>query len=968
MYTREQVIEKSTEYFNGDTLAATVFADKYALKSETGEYVELTPDDMHKRLAKEFARIENKYPNSISEQDIYDSIKEFKYIVPQGSPMAGIGNHEQLMSLSNCFVVDSPYDSYSGILRADQELTQVYVRRGGAGIDVSTIRPKGMVTRNAARTTDGISGFLERYSNTTREVATAGRRAALMLSISVHHPEIETFIKIKKDRKKVTGANISVRLSDEFMNAVKNNEEYEQRWPIDSTSPTISKKVNAKHIWDMIVDSAWESAEPGILFWDNIINNGAADAYEEYKSKSTNPCMSSDTKVLTRYFDIKTGKHEVKAVNISELVDKEVEIFDGINWVINSKFQKTGENIQLYKITLNSGDSIRATNYHTFILNNGDRVQLKDLKIGNKLRTIQSSNIGFEKINNAEIVDIKIDTIEDVYCTTVESTNSFAIITSNHICLVGNCAELPLSPYDSCRLICMNTLNFVKNPYTKSAYFDYELYAKYVKIAQRMMDDIIDLEAEHVDRILNKLNSDPEPEDIKRTDINLWNKIKKSCLNGRRTGLGVTAIGDTLAALGVVYGSDESIKIVEEIYKQLELESYKTSIDLAEERGSFPVYNYDNEKNHVFISKVINELPNEYKEKYIKFGRRNIANTTTAPGGSVSILTKTTSGIEPVFQISYSRRKKINQSENIEPDYIDTIGDKWKVFKVYHPQFLEWSKITGETDETKSPWFGSTAQDINWSSSVDLQASAQKWVCASISKTCNLPSTATKELVSEVYMKAWETGCKGFTVYRDGCRDGVLVSDKESIKNSNDEIIETNSPKRPETLECDIHHMKVKGENWIVLVGKLKGKPFEVFAGLSKFVSIPKKIVSGKIVKKESKKDNGSSIYNLVYGDETDPTIIKDIVSVFENATEGSWTRLVSLSLRHGGPIQHIVQQLNKDEHSDMYSFSRVIGRVLKTYIKDGTKIKSKCPNCGSENMTYQEGCLLCHDCGHSKC
>jgi len=817
MYTREQVIEKSTEYFNGDTLAATVFADKYALRDDNENLVELTPDDMHKRLAKELARIEQKYPNPLSEQEIYESIKKFQHIVPQGSPMAGIGNYTQLTSLSNCFVIDPPYDSYSGILRADQELTQVYLRRGGAGLDVSTIRPKGLPTKNAARTTDGIAVFMERYSNTTREVATAGRRAALMISISVHHPEIETFIKIKKNKTKVTGANISIRLSDEFMNAVKSETTYEQRWPVDSKTPKIKHQVDAKHIWNQIIESAWESAEPGILFWDNIIKNGAADAYKEYESKSTNPC-----------------------------------------------------------------------------------------------------------------------------------------------------AELPLSPYDSCRLVAMNTLSFVKNPYTKDAYFDYDSFEKYSKKAQRLMDDIIDLETEHVDRILNKIHNDPEPEDIKRNDINLWNKIRTSCNNGRRCGTGVTAIGDTLAALGIKYGSEESIKVVEEIYKALELAVYKQSIELAEERGAFPIYDYETEKNHGFISKVISNLPEDYQEKYKKYGRRNIALTTTAPGGSVSILTQTTSGIEPVFRVSYDRRKKINQSEQIEADYTDVMGDKWKVFKVYHPQFSKWSEVTGKTSEEESPWFGSTANDIDWSASVDIQAVAQRWVCASISKTCNLPNSVSKETVADVYMKAWETGCKGFTVYRDGSRDGVLITTEE--KKENKKFAETNAPKRPETLECDIHHIKIKGENWIVFVGLLEGKVFEVFAGLSKYVSIPKKVLKGKIVKKNSKKENGSSIYDLVYGEESDPTIIKDIVRTFENPTEGAFTRLLSLSIRHGGPLHHIVQQLQKDEYSDIYSFSRVIARVLKSYIKDGTKVKSKCANCGGENLAYQENCLTCLDCGNSKC
>lgn len=966
MATREEVIEKSTEYFNGDVLAATVFADKYSLRDVNDSYLELTPDDMHRRLAKEFSRIEAKYPNPLSEEEIFNSMKNFQNIVPQGSPMAGVGNTTQLTSLSNCFVVDSPYDSYSGILRADQELTQIFVRRGGGGLDVSTIRPKGLSTKNAARTTDGIAVFMERYSNTTREVATRGRRAALMVSISVHHPEIETFIKIKKDKTKVTGANISVRLSDEFMNAVKNDTDYELRWPVDSKTPSIRKNVKAKDIWNMIVESAWESAEPGILFWDNILKNGAADAYSEYKSQSTNPCGKGTTKVYVRSFDVKDGAFKYYTKTLKELseLSKELQrvydIFDGENWVKNDNFTKTGIDIDLYKITLIDGDELYFTKNHEFVMRDGKKVQLQNLNVGDSLKTV------LDDTSFVIIKDITYFGKEDVYCTNVKTTNSFTIKTDKHTILVGNCAELPLSPYDSCRLVAMNTLSFVKNPYTKDSYFDYEEFDKFSMKAQRLMDDIIDLETEHVDRILEKLHNDPEPEDIKRVDIQLWNKIKQSCNRGRRCGLGVTAIGDTLAALGVKYGSNESIKIVGEIYKSLEIAAYKMSIDLAEERGHFPIYNYETESEHVFISKIISNLPEEYQEKYKKFGRRNIALTTTAPGGSVSILTRTTSGIEPVFMVSYSRRKKINPSETIEADYVDTVGDKWKTYKVYHPQYEQWSNITGIADESKSPWYGSTAQDIDWSASVDIQAEAQKWVCASISKTCNLPNSATKELVSEVYMKAWETGCKGFTVYRDGSRDGVLITD--NVKKSENEIAETNAPKRPDSLECDIHHLKIKGESWIVFVGLLKGKVFEVFAGLSKYVSIPKKITSGYIVKRSTKKDNGSSVYDLVYGDLDDPTIVKDIVTTFENPTEGTFTRLTSLAIRHGSSVQHVVEQLHKEEQGDLYSFSRVLGRVLKTYIKDGTKKKGKCPNCGGENLVYQEGCLRCMDCSHSKC
>lgn len=1216
MYTREQVVEKSTEYFNGDTLAANVFADKYALKSETGEFVELTPDDMHRRLAKEFARIESKYPNSISEQDIYESMKEFKYIVPQGSPMAGIGNDTQIMSVSNCFVIGSPEDSYGGIMKADEEIAQLSKRRAGIGLDISNIRPKGQKTKNAANTTDGISVFMDRFSNTCREVAQGGRRGAEMQSISVHHPEVETFIKIKKDKKRVTGANISVKLTEEFMVAVKNNTDYEQRWPVDSKTPKISRKVDAKKIWDMIIESAWESAEPGILFWDNIEKNTPSEAYDDCKAVSVNPCFSIDQRVLTNDGYVKFSdllKSDTKDIiidnRISYIGDNNNEKWEidntknGTSIVNGYNFRMTSPSEKLYKILFKNGQELKVTADHhiatsigmvmakdltpehniliadcqndlsiqnrepetideicsflmgliagdgTFQIKSGNQIacidvwgddrfrilelvkkyidilydneyaSLADLihnnwknrglskyyvinatkqnkiriesrflaillnhkyafnketkqtvpefiinnsrkspalfycsglfyadasiqgsgKSGYTVRLHQSNEkllqevqlilhsngisssiykrrdaytkeikgkmcniktqyelittntsykhftkIGFfnhpektkkldelvalgraSKTNNyTKMVSFEFIGEEPVYCLSEDVSKSCIVNTIS----TRRCGEIILPKYDSCRLICMNVLNFVDNPYEENSTFNYDKFIKYCKIAQRMMDDLVDIELEQIDKILNKIESDPESDEVKYTEVNMWNKIKQTCKNGRRTGLGVTAIGDTLAALGIQYGSLQSIDMVENIYKTMALAAYESSIDMAEDRGSFPRFDRSVEFDNAFIQRIYNELSEEYKQKYDKFGRRNIALTTTSPTGSVSIVTRTSSGIEPVFLLSYDRRKKINPSENVEPDYIDSVGDKWKTYKIYHHELKKWMDITGKTEISDSPWFGATSQEIDWERSVELQAAAQKWVCHSISKTCNLPSTATKEIVANVYMKAWETGCKGFTVYRDGCRDGVLITnDKKDVKEEAG-IIETNSPKRPDKLACDIHHVKIKGENWIVLIGLLKDKPFEVFAGLSKFVSIPKKITNGLLVKRTDKKDNGSAYYDLVYGDETDPTIIKDVVHTFENSTNGSFTRMLSFSLRHGGPIQHLVHQLSKDEHSDLYSFSRVVARVLKSYVKDGTKIKAKCPNCGGEHLIYQEGCLSCQDCSYSKC
>lgn len=1138
--TREEAIKQSVEYFNGDELAATVFVDKYALRDEDGNVLEATPDELHERLATEFARIESKYPNPLSKEEIFELMRDFEKVVPQGSPMAGIGNSSQLMSVSNCFVVGSPEDSYGGILKSDQELAQIYKRRGGGGMDISTIRPKGLKTNNAAKTTDGIAVFMERYSNTCREVAVQGRRAALMLSISVHHPEVETFINIKRDKTKVTGANISVRLTDEFMNAVKNDVEYEQRWPIDSETPKIIKRVKAKEIWKQIIECAWESAEPGILFWDNIINNGSADAYPQFKSLSTNPCQPEWAKVLTPegirtfsevvvgdkiwssegwttiinkwstgikdVYSYKTNAGIFYGTENHKLVSKGVkieakdcetidivpgpdsnfnhdpqDIMDGLVIGDGSVHKNSNNLVYLivgakdydyqnseishlmiknrsalkpgaWEIVTTIGDNELPKTYERIIPERfvkgtsnkvagflrglysangsvtGERVTLKAAsfkviedvvvmlsslgirsyvttnkskvcKFSNGVYTVKENydvnittdrtkfleKIGFiqkykmekldtliktlKKSDNPNKTSYKINSVdfvssEEVFDITVDN-NSHTYWTAG--LNVSNCGELPLSKTDSCRLTAMNLLGFVKNAYTKDAYFDWVEFDSTTMNAQRIMDDIIDIELEHVDKILEKISKDSESLDVKQVEINLWNSIREACETGRRCGMGITALGDTLAALGIKYGSEESIEMTEKIYKALEVATFKSSIVMAKERGHFPAYEYDIEQNHSFIQKVISELPTEYQEMYKQYGRRNIALTTTAPSGSISLLTQTSSGIEPVFMLSYSRRKKINPSENIEPDFVDSMGDKWTTYKVYHHELKNWMNVTGETDETKSPWFGGTAQDIDWVASVDLQAAAQKWVCASISKTCNLPNSATKEMVADVYMRAWESGCKGFTVYRDGCRDGVLVTN--SKKEETKELFnEHNAPKRPESLDCDIHQVKIKGEAWTIFVGLMDGKPYEIMGGKSSFVNISKKIVKGKLVKNSKKAGSSKSIYDLHYGDEDAPTIIKDVVRTFENPTEGEFSRMVSLALRHGSPVQYVVEQLRKDEEGDLYSFSKVLSRVLKTYIKDGIKIKATCKNCGSDKLIYQEGCLSCSDCGFSKC
>jgi len=824
MVVRSEALEMSTKYFEGDDLAANVFLGKYALTDPQGNLLEETPDDMHRRLAKEFARIEQKYSNPMSEDEIFELFKDFKYIVPQGSPMAGIGNPYQNMSISNCFVIDAPFDSYAGILKTDQEEAQIMKRRGGVGFDISTIRPKGLGTANAAKTTDGIGVFMERFSNTCREVAQGGRRGALMLSISVHHPEIETFIHIKGDKTKVTGANISIRLTDEFMQAVKDDTDVELRFPVDSPYPTIVKKVNARSIWDQIITAAHDSAEPGLLFWDTVQRRTPADAYPEFSSISTNPC-----------------------------------------------------------------------------------------------------------------------------------------------------GEIVLSPYDSCRLLLVNTVSFVENPFTPAAKFNFPLFRNVCIRAQRLMDDMVDLEIECIDKILSKIDIDPEPEDVKAIERSLWQKIRHACVNGRRTGTGLTAIGDAIAGLNIRYGSDESIEVVENIYKELAIGCYESTIELAKERGTFPAYDYELEKNHVFINQIVSQIPG-LTDEWKKYGRRNIALTTTAPAGSVSLETQTTSGIEPVFSLSYTRRKKINPNDgDVKPDFIDEMGDKWLEFPVYHHWFKKWMEITGKEDVEDSPYYQSTANDIDWLQKVKIQAAAQKWVCHAISNTTNLPEDVSIETVKDIYMTGWELGTKGVTIYRDGSRSGVLVSNApKQNKEDKPQIHIHHAPKRPIVLPCEVHHMTVQGEKWTFFVGLLEGRPYEIMGGLSTNVTMPKRVKHGKTVK-----HNGPTTpkarYDFHYDyeeDEDNETVLKDIATLFDNATYSAFTRTISLALRHGTDVRFVVEQIQKgaEKEDDLFSFSKAVSRVLKHYIEDGTKIDKKCLECGAQDLIYQEGCMICKSCGSSKC
>lgn len=806
MYSREEVLAATLEYFNGNDLAADVCVTKYLLKDKQGNLLEKTPDDMHHRLAREFARIEQKYPNPLSEETIYNLFRNFEYIIPQGSPMSAIGNTEFLESTSSCIVIEAPRDSYGGILYTDQELAQLAKRRCGVGFSIDSLRPEGTATKNASRTSSGLPTFMERFSNTTREVGQDGRRGALMLCCSTKHPSAQTFATIKHDKKKVTGANISLKISNEFMNAVRENKDYLQQFPIEGPA-VVSQTINAFGLWKTIINSAWKTAEPGLLFWDTIIGNSPADAYEKYRSEATNPC-----------------------------------------------------------------------------------------------------------------------------------------------------SELAMVPNDSCRLLILNLFSYVRYPFTSAAYFDFNLFIKHSYIAQRLMDDLVDIEIEHIDRILAKIDSDPEPESTKAIEKNVWLKIKTNAQNIRRTGTGITALGDTLAALNITYGTLDSIETTENIYRELELACYCSSIDMAKERGCFPAFEIDTEMAFPFLLKIANNLDSKYQIQWTQYGRRNIALTTTAPTGSVSLLAKlgpyfgTTSGIEPVFKAKYRRRRKLTGNET-QIDFIDDLGDKWQEYDVYHNGYKLYCDITGDTSED-NVYSRSEANKIDWVARVDLQAAAQEWVDSSISSTINLPEDVSEEVVAAVYMRAWQKGCKGLTVYRDKCRDGVLFTEKEIA------FQQVQAPKRPEILDAKAYSInnKVDGEATI-LVSTLNGKPFEVF------VVGPQHIEQPSTLKIKKKRLKVSARYSLL---DADGIVLGDLAAE-SDPTLGAITRLVSLNLRHGTPIQYVVEQLEKAKTSYFSSFPAQLARILKTYIPDGTK-SSTCPSCNSNQLRYQEGCLICPDCGYSKC
>ena len=832
-------VAESKKYFEGDDLAATVWVSKYALKDSFGNIYETSPKQMHERIAAEIERIERKYPDPMSKEEVFELLDHFRYVIPQGGPMTGIGNNFQVASLSNCFVIGhkNPADSYGGIFRMDEEQVQLMKRRGGVGHDLSHIRPTGSPVLNSALTSTGIVPFMERYSNSTREVAQDGRRGALMLSLSIKHPDAERFIDAKVDTGKVTGANVSIKIDDEFMRAAIAGKKYHQQFPIKSDHPKYEQDIDAKKLWDKIIHNAWKSAEPGVLFWDTIIRESVPDCYadEGFVTVSTNPC-----------------------------------------------------------------------------------------------------------------------------------------------------GEIPLCPYDSCRLLAMNLLSYVDNPFTKEAKFNFDRFKAHVGKAMRMMDDIIDLELEKVEQIIAKIAADPEDEEVRRVELELWKKIRTMAQKGRRTGLGITAEGDMLAALGLLYGSDEAIAFAVEVQKTLAVEAYRASVRMAAQRGAFPIYDASKEKNNPMIARIREADPELYAEME-KNGRRNIAMLTIAPTGTTSLMSQTTSGIEPAFRTVYKRRRKINPSDHdTHVDYEDETGEKFQEYNVYHHNFVKWLDANGydtskletisdaELNEwvAASPYHGATANDIDWVAKVKMQGAIQKWVDHSISVTVNLPNNVSEALVADVYRTAWECGCKGVTVYRDGCRDGVLLDQASKNKKKKCEGHPGEVAKRPKSIPADIVRFKNGTEDWIAFVGLQDGRPYEVFTGKIEedAMYIPRKINKGFIIK--VREDDGTKRYDFQYTDRYGYTNTIGGISRLFDEEFWNYAKLISGVLRHGMPIEKtvsLIESLHLDSES-INTWKTGVCRALKQYIVDGTKSKGKCPSCGQENMAYQNGCLTCMSCGYSKC
>ena len=841
-YSYDEAYNASLQYFKGDELAARVWVNKYAVKDSFGNIYEKSPEDMHWRIANEVARIEAKYPNALSAQELFDLLDHFKYIVPQGSPMTGIGNDYQVASLSNCFVIglEGAADSYGAIIRIDEEQVQLMKRRGGVGHDLSHIRPKGSPVKNSALTSTGLVPFMERYSNSTREVAQDGRRGALMLSVSIKHPDSEAFIDAKMTEGKVTGANVSVKLDDEFMQAAVEGRMYTQQFPIDSDHPMVSKQINASALWKKIVHNAWKSAEPGVLFWDTIIRESVPDCYADlgFRTVSTNPC-----------------------------------------------------------------------------------------------------------------------------------------------------GEIPLCPYDSCRLLAINLYSYVVNPFTPEARFDFDLFKKHIALAQRIMDDIIDLELEKIERIMEKIDADPESEEVKGAERHLWEKIYRKSGLGRRTGVGITAEGDMLAAMGLRYGTEEATEFSEQVHKTVALEAYRSSVNMAKERGAFEIYDAEREKNNPFINRIKDADPALY-EDMVRYGRRNIACLTIAPTGTTSLMTQTTSGIEPVFMPVYMRRRKVNPNDaNVHVDFVDETGDAFEEYVVFHHKFLTWMEVYGydpnkhytqeEIDDlvAKSPYYKATSNDVDWLMKVKMQGRIQKWVDHSISVTINLPNSVDEELVNRLYVEAWRSGCKGCTVYRDGSRAGVLISTKKDKKKEEEEchckppqVVEV----RPKVLEADVVRFQNNKEKWVAFVGLLDGRPYEIFTGLQddeEGIVLPKSVTSGRIIKNYD--EDGVKRYDFQFENKRGYKMTIEGLSEKFNKEYWNYAKLISGVLRWRMPIEQVIKLVGslQLDSENINTWKNGVERALKKYVQDGTEAKGvKCPNCGHETLVYQEGCLICKTCGSSRC
>lgn len=847
-YTYDEAFKASLEYFGGDELAARVWVNKYAMKDSFGHIFERSPRDMHHRIAAEIARIEKKYNNPVSEEEVFALLDHFRYLVPAGSPMTGIGNHHQIASLSNCFVIgiDGNADSYGAIMKLDEEQVQLMKRRGGVGHDLSGIRPKGSPVKNSALTSTGIVPFMERYSNSTREVAQDGRRGALMLSIAIRHPEAEAFIDAKMTEGKITGANVSVKVDDEFMRCATEGRPYHQQFPVSSNSPLVEKDIDATALWHKIVHNAWKSAEPGVLFWDTILRESIPDCYADlgFRTVSTNPC-----------------------------------------------------------------------------------------------------------------------------------------------------GEIPLCPYDSCRLLAINLYSYVENPFTPQATFNFELFKKHVAMAQRFMDDIIDLEQEKIDAILNKIANDPQSDEVKYTECHLWEKIKHKTAQGRRTGVGITAEGDMLAALGLRYGTEEATEMAVKVQQTLALSAYASSVNMAKERGAFPVYDAKREENNPFVLRI-KEHDAALYDDMVKYGRRNIACLTIAPTGTTSLMTQTTSGIEPVFMPVYKRRRKVNPNDtNVHVDFVDETGDSFEEYIVYHPKFITWMKAQGldtekrytqeEIDElvARSPYNKATANDVDWLMKVRMQGAIQKWVDHSISVTVNLPNSVDEELVNRLYVEAWKSGCKGCTIYRDGSRAGVLVStqktDKKKKKQEEDLLtkgmkLPEVTERRPDVLECDVVRFQNNKEKWVAFVGLLDGHPYEIFTGLQddeEGIVLPKTVTKGRIIK--TVLPDGTKRYDFQFQNKRGYKMTVEGLSEKFNKEYWNYAKLISGVLRYRMPIENVIKLVNslQLESENINTWKVGVSRALKKYVIDGTEAKGqKCPNCGHETLVYQEGCLICKHCGASRC